>query len=374
MDNRLAENIKRYRLMRGLDQSQLASLLAVSRVTYSKIETGRSKPTDDMFYRIAKVFGISPVLLLENSQPRSNPRFRHKKIRTQQENAFCVQAILDAERKFADYEFIEEVAKENCPPSAGFMGLRRTVQNVAEARQFGSEVRKFFFSQGFTSVRRLGEALEANGVKYLAFPFSTAAEFGFTLQLPSGHFAIAVNTNISIPGERQLFTLCHEVGHMLLHSFDEPTDEISAVEAKHIENEADAFASGLLLPDDEFEAAWRSSDGVPWFNRVLSVKKIFMVSYKTVLKRLEERSGTNPPPPYRVWFHQNYRRQFGRSLPAREEACPSDIRIESSRFIRLARKIFFDGEITMSRLAEVLGKSILETRDLVSSWTKEGAM
>ncbi len=374
MKNRLAENIKRYRLMRGLDQSQIASLLAVSRVTYSKIETGKSKPADDMFYRIARIFGISPVLLLENSQPRSNLHFRHKKARTQQENAFCVQAILDAERKFADYEFLEEIAKENRPLNNEFKRLSRKVQDVAEARQLGNEVRKFFFDQGFANVRRIGEALEANGVKYLAFPFPTAAEFGFTLQLPSGSFAIAVNTNVNIPGERQLFTLCHEVGHVLMHSIDEQANQISADEAKRMEKEADAFASGFLLPDDEFEAAWRNSEGMPWFNRVLSVKKIFLVSYKTVLKRLEEGCGTKTPPPYRVWFHQNYRRQFGRSLPAREEACPSDIHVESSRFLRLARKLFFDGEITMSRLAEILGKNILETRDLVSSWTKEGAV
>ena len=62
-----------------------------------------------------------------------------------------------------------------------------------------------------------------------------------------------------------------------------------------------------------------------------------------------------------------------RALPAREEACPSGIRVSSSRYLRLARRAFLSHEITMSRLAELLGKGALETRALANEWAREEA-
>ena len=107
------------------------------------------------------------------------------------------------------------------------------------------------------------------------------------------------------------------------------------------------------------------------------MKRIFTVSYLTVIYCLEERyratSGKKTVPPYRNWFKENYIRRFGRTLPAHEEACPADIRIESARFVRLARKAFVAGDITMPRLAELIGKSLLETRTLVNEWAREAA-
>lgn len=378
MVDRLADNIKRYRLMRGLDQTQLAEALAVSRVTYSKIETGKVKPSDDLFYRLARVFEVDPVMLLENSVPRARSFARQRKLRTLQEKAFNTQMLLDAERRFADYEYLEEISGESGVKSWGLQERARSVNGVEDARRFGSEIRELFFSKGYSSIRQLGDALEADGIKYLTFPFLTASEFGFTLRMPSGTFAIAINTNGGISGERQLFTLCHEVGHLLMHFRGGLPDDLSVPQLKAMEKEADAFASGLLLPDTEFEMAWKNTEGDSWFNRILSVKKIFLVSYQTVLRRLDERFAKENPcgklPPYRIWFHQNFQRRFGRSLPMREEACPSDIRIESSRYVRLARKLFLDGELTMSRLAEILGKNLLATRDIANGWVREGAV
>ena len=144
-----------------------------------------------------------------------------------------------------------------------------------------------------------------------------------------------------------------------------------------MEKEADAFASGLLMPDADFDAAWNATEGQLWFNRVLEVKKLFSVSYQTVIYRLDEKyrdaTGKKVAPPYRVWFRQNYHRRFGRELPAREEACPSGIRVSSSRYLRLARRAFLSHEITMSRLAELLGKGALETRALANEWAREEA-
>jgi len=374
----LTRNIKRFRLMRGYDQDRMASLLGISRVTYSKLENGKSKVTDDLFYQLSRALEVSPEALLDSPEAKAKPFFRHKKTMTQQQRACNEQMILDAERKLMDYAFLEEVTHEISRVTDELQSLRRPVKTFAEAKGLGTLVRKLFYAQGYANVGRFGEAIEANGIRFMPFTFPSNDEFGFTLKFKDGMMGIAVNTHSSIPGERQLFTLCHEVGHYMMHCAIEGGQDGESIpqdEAKKMEKEADAFASGLLMPDADFDAAWNATEGQLWFNRVLEVKKLFSVSYQTVIYRLDEKyrdaTGKKVAPPYRVWFRQNYHRRFGRELPTREEACPSGICVTSSRYLRLARRAFLSNEITMSRLAELLSKSVLETRALTNEWARE---
>ena len=375
MKDILARNIRRRRQILGLDQGQMADRIGVSRITFSKYENGKVAITDDVFYRLSRIFGISPAALLESPDRQSAPLFRHKKVYSQQERASLDQMILDAERKFEDYMELESFANEKIEGSE-LLSMQRHIASAEEARAFGTEVRNCLFRQGYDNVRRFGEALEANGIKFLSFAVPLASEFGFSLKLPNGSCGIAVNNGEAIPGERQLFTLCHEVGHLLMRHQDEDTED-SPEAKKRREKEANAFAAGMLVPTAEFNSAWDNTEGRLWFDRILAVKRIFTVSYLTVIYCLEERyretSGKKTVPPYRNWFKENYVRRFGRTLPSHEEACPADIRIESARFVRLARKAFVAGDITMPRLAELIGKSLLETRTLVNEWAREAA-
>ena len=101
-----------------------------------------------------------------------------------------------------------------------------------------------------------------------------------------GGTAIAVNTDESIPIERQIFTAAHELGHLLLHSESYEADQ--AEEDAQQESEASMFASHFLMPDRGFEQVWSDSRGLPWVQSVLHAKRVFRVSYKTVLRRLIE--------------------------------------------------------------------------------------
>lgn len=372
----LVKNIKRYRLMRGMDQDRISGLLGISRVTYSKIENGRVKVSDDMFYQFSRVLGVSPEALLDISTPRSKCLHRHKTTQTLQQRACSEQMQLDAERRLSDYGQLENMMGECQECSDALNAFRHPVASENEAQLLGTAVRKLFFQQGFTHVCRFGEAIETNGIKFIPFDFPSSDEFGFTLRLEDGSLGIAVNTQAAISGERQLFTLCHELGHVLMHLGEAGSDVPPDRECeKKMEKEAQAFASGLLMPDAEFDVFWQSTEGMLWFNRVLEAKKHFSVSYQTVIYRLDEKyknaTKKKVAPPYRVWFRQNYHRRFGRELPSREEACPGDVHVKSARYLRLARKAFLEGKISMSRLAELIGKSILETRSIANDWSRE---
>ncbi|MCA9813339.1 MAG: helix-turn-helix transcriptional regulator [Nitrosarchaeum sp.] len=55
----LAKTVQRLRLLRGLDQGQLARAIGVSRCTISRIETDKTKPSTKTLLKLIQYFGVT---------------------------------------------------------------------------------------------------------------------------------------------------------------------------------------------------------------------------------------------------------------------------------------------------------------------------
>ncbi|MBR1671136.1 MAG: helix-turn-helix transcriptional regulator [Butyrivibrio sp.] len=55
----LGQLLKRFRKDKGLKQKDIAEYLCIERETCSAYETGRSTPSTDKLYKLAKLYGIS---------------------------------------------------------------------------------------------------------------------------------------------------------------------------------------------------------------------------------------------------------------------------------------------------------------------------
>lgn len=154
------------------------------------------------------------------------------------------------------------------------------------------------------------------------------------------------------------------------------------------ENEANIFASHFLMPDDAFESKWSETYGLTFVDRVLKVKRIFPVSYKTVLYRLSERCGNS------VWgrFQVGIKSRTGRTLKVADEPealLPSSFHQSISEVLRshepdslsasdfvedrlskLVRLAIEREDITLSRGAEVLRLDLDAMRERVASWAQ----
>ena len=133
-------------------------------------------------------------------------------------------------------------------------------------------------------VRNISRLLEDNGVKLLLLETTRDSFFGLSVGERDGGPAVVVNTWDRISVERWIFTAAHELGHLLLHPADCRRD---ATEMRgEAEREADVFASEFLMPEAAFATEWNATSGHPLLVRVLKVKRIFRVSYMTVLHRI----------------------------------------------------------------------------------------
>ena len=80
------------------------------------------------------------------------------------------------------------------------------------------------------------------------------------------HDKKCIYLNADDSARRKVFTLAHEIGHVVLHG-DSPAGFIDYRKSdtrNQKEWEADNFAGELLMPADHFKAQWRKHGQVPW--------------------------------------------------------------------------------------------------------------
>ena len=208
--------------------------------------------------------------------------------------------------------------------------LEKLVGSDLAPEDLARQARKLLKLNPKEATRDICGLLEDRGVKVLLLKKATDAFFGLSVAPGNGGPAVVVNTWERISVERWIFTAAHELGHILLHK--EAYDRSQADEEEREEREADRFASQFLMPAEGFDSEWDQTRGLPLLSRVLKVKRIYRVSYKTVLHRLVE-TGREPK---EVWrnFQVQHKRQFGKTLrkvdePERLEA--GEFRLDWSR-------------------------------------------
>ncbi len=132
------------------------------------------------------------------------------------------------------------------------------------------------------------------GYKLLRYPLGEDADLGFALKR-DGDIIIFINTSIRL--SREIFTLAHEIGHVILHlkedlPFIDNNMTIAGGSEDEKEQEANYFAACLLMPSDEverfidLEIPGFESNGLSGMD-IARIMSEFNVSYDVALNRLE---------------------------------------------------------------------------------------
>ncbi len=92
-------------------------------------------------------------------------------------------------------------------------------------------------------IKNLSNILEAHNVIHICFDFGTERIDGKSIYTQDGRPIIF--TNKKILGDRQRFTLAHQLGHLVMHGKIEYTFD------KDVNHDANLFAAELLMPETE---------------------------------------------------------------------------------------------------------------------------
>jgi len=372
----IGANLRRLRGALGMTQEQVAAASGISRVAYRNLETGASAPRVETLHALAKALEVRLQDLVSPAAELRHVRFRSfRRLNTRE------QILITVERWLRGFNDLEDILDDRTEYTLrGLGGVERSATEAA------FQVRTRFGLRPSEPVRDICGLLEANGVKVLPLKIASDAFFGLSVAGEDGGPAVVVNTWDRISVERWIFTAAHELGHLVLHLDDYGLDQKEEEEKQ--EREANVFASHFLMPQVVFDKEWDDTYGLAFVDRVLKVKRMFRVSYRTVLYRLSEvsRLGTG------VWrqFQGEYQRRHGRTLlkddepealasdafratfpessraGEPEDLSPADFM--EDRLLRLVRRAVESDTITLARGAEILGISLRDMRQLSASW------
>ncbi|MFW6030001.1 MAG: ImmA/IrrE family metallo-endopeptidase, partial [Halanaerobiales bacterium] len=182
---------------------------------------------------------------------------------------------------------------------------------------------------------------------------------------------IFVNDRKDIPEERKIFSVVHELGHLILHR-DEYSKDVSQLKytnsrIKDIrEKVADYFAMSFLIPAKVLESYSYYFDGYVDLDLIIEKKKDFGVSAKSLIMALKE-NGFIDGPTLGALF--KFLRERGFEIT---EPNPREYIKKNEKLLALVRKLVIEKKITINKAAVVLNIPVLEMRRQAKRWKNSG--
>ncbi len=360
----LSVNIKRYRRKKNLTQQALSELSGVSLPSIKNIERKKSLPRTNTLLNLSKAMDCKLQDLVMPVKEMTSVRFRAKKMMNRREQVLAVVSGW-----LNDFNYLEDLLDDR-----EVYKLQGLIENQRKLtpQSYAKEARMIIGLKEDEPIHDISGLIESCGIKLLALPYSSDAFNGLSVGEGDKGPAIIINTWERINVERQIFSTAHELGHLLMHLSDYSSEV--QIEDNAQEKEADLFAGYFLMPEKGFDSEWEDTYGMPFLDRVMKIKGIFKVSYKTVLYRLKQKGIVDDS----IWlkFKNLYEARYHKKLAFKEEPFPEGAEpfglksfvFYADRLSRLVRKALEKDLISVSRAAEILNLSTQQMMERISEW------
>jgi Zn-dependent peptidase ImmA (M78 family)/transcriptional regulator with XRE-family HTH domain len=283
----VGERVRTLRLANGISQTELARSLtngtSDGNTLVSKIENGRQSPDPDLTRGLCAALGCTPDYLADG------PLGLHA-------TRPWLRAYADAPSRT-----VESVTAGNllAAESIARLQLKRIPDNIPvfdgdlnddyAIERFVDEVRA---AAGLAEGDVVGNAMRtADRLGCVVLPM--ASELGRHLGLsqridgtPFIRVSRPSQVENPVPGDRQRFTVLHELGHLGLHSDLPPPD--TADDARRIERQAHRFASAFLAPAEPLLDDWTSKGGRVTLSVLSELKATWGIAIKALVVRFQQ--------------------------------------------------------------------------------------
>ena len=236
----LCERLHQARLATGLSLRALAEKVGVSAMMLSKYERGESVPSSDVLLALSDALGVRTEYFfrhaeinLERIQHRNKHRWKLPKLAE-------TKVLADVRDQLERWQVLDAVIP--APWSVRFSlpkDLPTSIQDLDQIENVAVRVRAHW-NLGLNPVPDLIDTLEARGIKVFTTRFDDPRFEGMCARADHHHVVVVGR---KWPGDRQRFTLAHELGHLVL---DERLSE-----KLDIEKAADRFAGAFIVPAEK---------------------------------------------------------------------------------------------------------------------------
>ncbi|AEH02716.1 ImmA/IrrE family metallo-endopeptidase [Lacinutrix sp. 5H-3-7-4] len=258
---------------RGYSQTDLSSMIdGLSQPNLSKFEKGLSTLSDELLLKIVSFLDFPFEFLSKNISNESNTAHYRKRTTITKKD----RTDIEHSYKLIGY-IIDEMADSLMWPDFAFKTL--DIEDGYTPEYIANYTRKFLGLKPNEPVKDICNLLEVNGI--IIAELDAFDKFdGVSFETDNGYPVIVLNKNFS--NDRKRFTLAHELGHLLMHSINNPA--IPKHRKKELENEANTFASEFLMP----KAAIKNSLYDLRLSDLAEYKRFWLTSMASIIRRAKD--------------------------------------------------------------------------------------
>lgn len=232
----VGERLKRARDAAGLSMEKLGREVGVSANMIKKYEHNVSTPSSGIIIRLATALNVRPEYFFRTATVKlSRPAFR-KRARTPRKLLKKIEAdVLDQVERW--YELINLWPRFPLERFGAPDNVPDSIQNLDQAEEV-AEILRRDWKLGLDPIPSVIDLLESHGILVLIIDVANDSYFDGLQAMVEYTPVVVVSSRW--PGDRQRFTLAHELGHLLFD--DRLADTID------VERACNRFAGALLLP------------------------------------------------------------------------------------------------------------------------------
>ncbi len=333
------DRLRELREHAGFSQAELAKSLDVDTSLISRWENGAREPSLSQLMVTARILGVTLDYLL-HSRLEVHFQFRSKKTLNATEKAAIERALVDAEMQLHNLDACYTLSKQLPKPFTLKMDFYP--QQVATIAAQMRDTLKLNLRVTLEELKQALTELNVHVFEWL-LPWEMSG-----LSYRNAFTVIFLNYHHT--KERRLFTLAHELAHILFHLGRDTRQTIVSLIASNREpeeKEANAFAAELLIPEATLNTF------VEKFGRELrqiavldSVARWFNVSRQALFYRLVEKD---------IFTWQDKRFYF---TAPKTELTLAPVRVKTieeqvaPEFLRLALQVYDQKQISAGKLKE----------------------
>jgi len=230
--------IERARKAAGLTQRALAGQVELSAMAISKYERNEVTPGSDVLLRLAKALGVRVEYFFRTkSVELEGIEFRKRASLSKPEER---RIIADVQDRLERWVGLDEIF----PPSEAMQfvlpqRLPKRIEDMDAIEALALAVREAW-ELGHNPIPDLIDTLEEHGIRVIVTPHIGKERFDGLAASVAGMPVIAIGREW--PGDRQRFTLAHELGHLILQG--------RLAEGLNEEKACDRFAGAFLVPGE----------------------------------------------------------------------------------------------------------------------------
>lgn len=274
----LSQRLKQLRLARGWSLDDLSESLngLVTKQALSKYEKGLSQPSIKVVTKIAELFGVkSANLFAEPSVQVQMLAYRKcASLPKREENMVEGMVAQALEERVALQEKVGEPFPLNLPPT------KYRVSSLDDAELAANELRKHW-ELGNSPISSVVGLLEDQFIHVFTFESSSEKFDGISAIAANDSgvvIAAAVVSRDGVAGERQRFSLMHEVGHLVL----DVADDLDEEKAAH------RFAGAFLAPAEQLRKEIGEHRTTVQLKELFMLKRRFGASAQALAFRMRD--------------------------------------------------------------------------------------